>query len=402
MANTRSSRRQSGDTHAFRTRSAAQLLTDSLPIPASRLEPVLSYADLLRIEEMFQHVVGNTVAYSKAVWQSMTPEERAILLERYTIGVPFGGVEDESQEVPLLNAVGNQVIGFFGNSMVMPFSIPPDLAEQIGVNNRDIQDALLRFRRQGFIAPQGGITLPTRGTLGEAVLGSCNSCEKIDLTRFWNWRDSPVPKIDERPDLSILGQASNQLVGPTGAQAPSSLAAGASASFVNNLIPAAAAVPQTSLLEKMVEKLPPGSTVEDITGLAKLAERIGGTETSASNARKEALDAAKSLAEKAMTQLPEVMKAKAGIEEKEAKDRAAALKTLTDNAQGLAELAGNAEDPKAFVESEVLEKLFGGKPDLTVIERASLIKAFSVSDKDNEATKKGKAAFREVLGLSSE
>ena len=65
-------------------------------------------------------------------------------------------------------------------------------------------------------------------------------------------------------------------------------------------------------------------------------------------------------------------------------------------------MAGNAEDPKAFVESEVLEKLFGGKPDLTVIKRASLIKAFSVSDKDNEATKKGKAAFREVLGLSSE
>ena len=62
---------------------------------------------------------------------SLTPEERAILLERYTIGVPAGGIADPSQEVPLLNCVANEVFGYFGNSLVMPFHIPPNLAETL-------------------------------------------------------------------------------------------------------------------------------------------------------------------------------------------------------------------------------------------------------------------------------
>ncbi|MDH5293238.1 MAG: hypothetical protein OEW91_06110 [Acidimicrobiia bacterium] len=409
--------------NAFSTRSAAQLLTDAMPIPASRLEPVLSYNDLLKVEEMFQHVVRNTVAYSKAVWQSITPEERAIMLERYTIGVPVGGVEDESQEVPLLNAVGNQVVGFYGNSMVMPFSIPPDLASKIKTTNRDIQDALLRFHRQGFISPQGGVTLPTRGTLGEAVLGSCNSCEKIDLTRFWNWKDSPVPKIDDRPDLGVFGQATNQLIGQAGAQAPASLATQAAASFHNNLIPASVASPQTSLLEKMVDKLPAGSTVQDITGLVKLAEQVKATETTATTARKEALDTAKGMAEKAMDKLPEVMKAQAGIDEekqkkedeekakekaaaeadtkKAAESRATGLKTLTDKATSFISMAGGAGSPadsKSFVES-LLTELFGEEPSLSIVEKAGLLDAFTIAQNDTNPVKQGKTAFLEVLGL---
>ena len=51
-------------------------LADSMPIAALGVAPMLSYADLLSIEAVFQHVVRNTVTYSKAVWLSLTPEER--------------------------------------------------------------------------------------------------------------------------------------------------------------------------------------------------------------------------------------------------------------------------------------------------------------------------------------
>lgn len=70
MANTRSSRRQSGDTHAFRTRSAAQLLTDSLPIPASRLEPVVNIAARLA-----DYARPSEVLVTKAVVDSISDEE---------------------------------------------------------------------------------------------------------------------------------------------------------------------------------------------------------------------------------------------------------------------------------------------------------------------------------------
>ena len=35
--------------------------------------------------------------------------------------------------------------------------------------------------------------MPTGGFFAEAVLGRFNSAEKLDLSRFWNWQDSPIP-----------------------------------------------------------------------------------------------------------------------------------------------------------------------------------------------------------------
>lgn len=43
------------------------------------------------------------------------------------------------------------------------------------------------------------ISVPTKGVFGEAVLGSCNSNEIIDDTRFWRWEESPIP--GDTPDI---------------------------------------------------------------------------------------------------------------------------------------------------------------------------------------------------------
>ena len=169
------------------------VLPPVLPLPVTNFAAILSRRDLRLIEDMYQHVIRNTVSYSKAVWSSMTEEERAILLERFTLGVPEGGLEDASSEIPLLSAVANKVLGFYGNMMIMPFHIPARLAEEMEVSTGDIQDAILRFHREGFRPPNRQFSLPTRGLLGEAVLGRCNACETIDHRRFWNWQDSPTP-----------------------------------------------------------------------------------------------------------------------------------------------------------------------------------------------------------------
>ena len=137
----------------------------------------------------------NTLTYSRAVWASMTADERAVMLEAYTVGVTPGGVEDASQMIPLLNCVENKPLGYFGNSMIMPFTIPQALAahgtDGDPLDAATIQEALLAYQQATFRPPRSTIALPTRGVLGEAVLGHCPSAEKIDLTRFWNWQDSP-------------------------------------------------------------------------------------------------------------------------------------------------------------------------------------------------------------------
>jgi hypothetical protein len=37
------------------------------------------------------------------------------------------------------------------------------------------------------------VPLPSGGVFAEAVLGRSNSAEKLDITRFRNWQDSPIP-----------------------------------------------------------------------------------------------------------------------------------------------------------------------------------------------------------------
>src|SRR5262249_51889352 len=88
------------------------------PVPAAHGAPLLKYQQILEIEQMAAHVVRQTLLYSRAIWASMSAEERAILLEAYTIGVPAGGIQDQTQMVPLLNCVENRVLGYFGNSMM--------------------------------------------------------------------------------------------------------------------------------------------------------------------------------------------------------------------------------------------------------------------------------------------
>ncbi len=147
------------------------------PVPARQIAPVLRYSEILEIEQVAQHVVRNTTRYSRAVWQGLTPDERAILLDGYTIGVPSGGVADASQLVPLLNCVENNLLGFFGNSMIMPFSIPDDVATEMKIDPAAITESLLDYQRAAFVPPQTTITLPTHGVLGEAVLGHSASAE---------------------------------------------------------------------------------------------------------------------------------------------------------------------------------------------------------------------------------
>lgn len=52
------------------------------------------------------------------------------------------------------------------------------------------------------------VSVPTGGIFAEAVLGRFNSAEKLDLTRFWNWQDSPIPILP--PEISAIQAGQHQ------------------------------------------------------------------------------------------------------------------------------------------------------------------------------------------------
>jgi hypothetical protein len=259
------------------------------PVPALQIAPVLRYSEILEIEKVAQHVTRNTTLYSKAVWMSLSPDERAILLDGYTIGVPSDGVADASQMVPLLNCVQNKVLGFFGNSMIMPFIIPQAVADSMQINPAQIEQALLAYQQASFVPPQSTIALPTQGVLGEAVLGHCPSAEKIDLTRFWNWQDSPS---DTAPAISPVTLPTTSPSIAAGLTAPNSLTQ--LPSLINNVLQAPA--PNTGLLQSMgtaAMSQPDFST--SLTGAAQLAPLMQNSQQLANQARQGALQTSQQL-----------------------------------------------------------------------------------------------------------
>ncbi|MGH7727327.1 MAG: hypothetical protein ACREM2_00845 [Vulcanimicrobiaceae bacterium] len=264
------------------------------PIPALQIAPVLRYNELLEIEKVAQHVVRNTTLYSKAVWASLSTDERAILLDGYTIGVPADGVADASQLVPLLNCVQNKVLGYFGNSMILPFIIPQSVADSLQLDPAALQQSLLAYQQATFTPPQSTITLPTQGVLGEAVLGHCPSAEKLDLTRFWNWQDSPA---DTAPAISpvTLPTTSGSLA--TGLGAPNSLTN--LTPLINNVLQAP--TPSASLAQALgAEATAQPDFSTSLTGAAQLAPLLQSSQSLANAARAGALQTTQQLTGQAM------------------------------------------------------------------------------------------------------
>jgi hypothetical protein len=328
--------------------SIRELPPSGLPIPAIERNPVIGYRDVMKIERTLQHVVRNTLTYSKAVWSSLTPEERVVMLEGYTIGLPENGLDadgltDPSQHVPLLNCIANQVLGYYGNCMVMPFSIPPSLAVLLNgdadaadadtrgpLTTAAVQEALTTFHRETFAPPESHFTLPTRGVLGEAVLGHCSSAEKIDLTRFWNWQDSPGDAATEIQNVSLRGNTLASL------QAPNALAG--IPTIVNNVAEGSAGL--GALAQALASKGPAATDFStDFLGQNVLTTLGGKTIDSAEAARKDALGSATQLAGKALDAGVDVFKTKFAADKAKAEKEGAkaspidaAIKDLKENA----------------------------------------------------------------------
>jgi hypothetical protein len=309
------------ETYANDSLGDVELPPQPYPVPALQIGPVLRFHDVLEIEKAVHHIVRNTTKYSKAVWSSLSAEERAILLDAYTIGVPANGIADPSQMIPLLNCVDNRLLGFFGNSMILPFRIPQTAPQAgdgaaagaldgagptLGLDQGEIESALLAYQKAGFQPPTSTISLPTHGVLGEAVLGCCPSAEKIDLTRFWNWQDSPS---DTAPTISPVSLPTGAPSLTAGLTAPNSL--GALPGLINNVL--TAPTPNTGLLQALGQNFANQKDFDTaLTGATQLATILNNTQDSAAAARKDAMAQSQAITQQAMSTLGGIVTGQAG------------------------------------------------------------------------------------------
>ncbi len=263
----------------------------------------LSPADRQRV--MVMRATGNTSIeaaaallqrdpqrYSAAVYGVLPPHEISAMLQSFT----FKGER-------LIEHVDPRPLTIYGNYLVLrwsPSEYDPDLYVDPSTadlpipkprSNSEIQMsddrwpavlASLSWKRwkakhvDGFQGESFHVPLPTGGVFAEAVLGRSNASEKLDITRFWNWQDSPIPH--QAPDIApvVLGQADRE---------PS--AAGlAPVGFQPSLaqLPTIQAAPDPGAANALLQTLANAAIFRDASGVESTSAALSGALNSSTSA----------------------------------------------------------------------------------------------------------------------
>lgn len=132
----------------------------------------------------------NKFYYSTAIFRSLDPTQLALLLSGYTIErtkIVNGLVTDGKEAVSLSQAVEPRPIRYVGNYLA--FKMNQDEDDSSWNNWLKLRNLKVGDTSEDIVP------LPSGGTFAEAVLGRYNCAEKLDITRFWNWQDSPIPLL---------------------------------------------------------------------------------------------------------------------------------------------------------------------------------------------------------------
>ncbi len=137
--------------------------------------------------DLVDHLQANRLHYTQAVLKNLSGTAIASILARFTWrGLPLAQLVDQRPA-----AVTSNMLVF---RMNMPADgDPPDrrLAKDHAAWGKFLERSGLRpaVPRTEFVP------LPSGGVFAEAVLGRFNSAERLDMQRFWNWQDSPIPIV---------------------------------------------------------------------------------------------------------------------------------------------------------------------------------------------------------------
>lgn len=228
-----------------------------------------------RKNELMAHLQANRSYYTQAVLANIDTATLVMLLSRFTW-----------KGKPLVDQVEPKPLAMTGNYLVLRAPVEDD--EPSGID--DTAWGTLLSERSLTLAQRDDrlVPIPTGGVFAEAVLGRSNSAEKLDITRFWNWQDSPIPlQPTEIAPISTGSRGSTEDLRPGQLGAP----------VLNVLNPTS--LPEPAGLGAAITALANGSMFRDMSGLA-------GTQALAQAASSGTLDAATEAGRIASTNLKTV------------------------------------------------------------------------------------------------
>lgn len=142
--------------------------------------------DQRKVADLLAHLHANLEYYHKAIWWTMDPDRRFTLLDGY--------VAPNSGGRSVASVVENRLVAIIGNSIVLPVAPGIRLDYFVdGVASDVGEEGLLAYYRPTIPPKPTRIAVPTKGVFAEAVMGSCNACEKIDNSRNWQYWQHKLP-----------------------------------------------------------------------------------------------------------------------------------------------------------------------------------------------------------------
>lgn len=156
------------------------------PAPsAARIIPIATFDNTPDSGWLSDHLRMFNKHYSRAVWRSIDESDISLLLSDYTY---------EGQ--PVVDRIDRKPIAISGQYLVFSYRHEPEeWTKWLASHGLDEPTPVIEM-----------VPMPTGGVFAEAVQGRANSAEKLDLTRFWNWQDSPIPFT--APEIAAIGAGS--------------------------------------------------------------------------------------------------------------------------------------------------------------------------------------------------
>lgn len=229
-----------------------------------------------------EHLDQNALHYSAAIWRSLDAATITTLLSTYTLG--GSRLIESIDPVPVAVSGNYLVFRFYGTLGNNDWST---LKAKLGTDMTPREDM---------------VPLPSGGVFAEAVLGRSNSAEKLDITRFWNWQDSPIPILPSEINPLTAGGKANDKTPETGKlESP----------VVNIVNPPS--LPDPAGLGPLYTAIANGNMFRDMSGLAQTSALIGAALQAAQAGAANATGAAGEAQNVASRQLTEILKLAAQV-----------------------------------------------------------------------------------------
>lgn len=168
--------------------------------------------DDLALQNLIAICNENMERLHASIWMTMSEQKIFFLLDGIKLPREIDGIAlpDGVAGKSVASIVNSKPIGVVGNSLVFRvtdgINVDPiyrivdmnaedpqaEIDKIIEARQIPVEDLTEMYQPITPVEPYQ-ISFPTGGYFMETIIGACNSCEKIDDSRFWKWEEHPIP-----------------------------------------------------------------------------------------------------------------------------------------------------------------------------------------------------------------